>query len=297
MAARLETTPNPSLPTHKSIPNATNPTPPPPSSTQIKRAYRSLALKHHPDLASGDDAHNANEKFAAINTAYEVLGDERARKRYEYIVEHERTLVYDEQRDWTLIDYKVGNPLTPNAEARAAQQAQRAEFEAELKRRVAVRDAWDSFAIQLICVAALAVAVVWFALTAYKRHAKAKAERERKQKLAHRLKSDASAIEAEKQRILDELLAQAAEADLDKEDRAAPSNDAQNENLDDAVAAADEAPLAHDSDDEHAARKHGGGAVFKCDVCRKRYKSEGQLDDHMQSKAHLKAVKDAKKAK
>ena len=40
---------------------------------EIKRAYRKLARKHHPDLNPGDKA--AEAKFKEINEANEVLGD------------------------------------------------------------------------------------------------------------------------------------------------------------------------------------------------------------------------------
>ena len=63
-------------------------------------------------------------------------------------------------------------------------------------------------------------------------------------------------------------------------------------------APADEAPPVHDSDDEADLQRKGGDSqVQKCDVCRKRYKSEAQLEVHTQSKAHQKAIKEAKKIK
>ena len=48
---------------------------------EIKKAYRNLARKYHPDLHPGDAA--AAEKFKEINEANEVLSDEKKRKNYD----------------------------------------------------------------------------------------------------------------------------------------------------------------------------------------------------------------------
>jgi molecular chaperone DnaJ len=48
---------------------------------QIRKAYRRLARKHHPDLNPGNKA--AEEKFKEIQEAYEILSDERKRKIYD----------------------------------------------------------------------------------------------------------------------------------------------------------------------------------------------------------------------
>jgi DnaJ family protein B protein 11 len=50
------------------------------SDEQIKRAYRKLALKYHPDKNQGNE--EATRKFAEINNAYEVLSDEEKREIY-----------------------------------------------------------------------------------------------------------------------------------------------------------------------------------------------------------------------
>ena len=44
------------------------------SSEEIKKAYRKLALKYHPDRNQGDK--DAEEKFKEINVAYETLSDD-----------------------------------------------------------------------------------------------------------------------------------------------------------------------------------------------------------------------------
>lgn len=48
---------------------------------EIKKAFRKLAVKYHPDKNPGDKA--AEEKFKEITEAYEVLGKEDSRKKYD----------------------------------------------------------------------------------------------------------------------------------------------------------------------------------------------------------------------
>src|ERR1700750_768096 len=51
------------------------------SAAAIKSAYRKLAKKHHPDSNKNDP--KASAKFAEINTANEILGDEDKRKQFD----------------------------------------------------------------------------------------------------------------------------------------------------------------------------------------------------------------------
>lgn len=49
--------------------------------SEIKSAYRKLAVKYHPDKNAGDKA--VEEKFKKITAAYDVLGDETKRRQYD----------------------------------------------------------------------------------------------------------------------------------------------------------------------------------------------------------------------
>jgi curved DNA-binding protein len=55
---------------------------------EIKKAYRRLARKHHPDLQPAAERAKAAERFKEVNEAYEVLRDADKRSRYDALGEN-----------------------------------------------------------------------------------------------------------------------------------------------------------------------------------------------------------------
>ena len=53
------------------------------SEDEIKKAYRKMAMKYHPDRNQGDAAKGAEEKFKEVKEAYEILCDGQKRAAYD----------------------------------------------------------------------------------------------------------------------------------------------------------------------------------------------------------------------
>ncbi len=53
------------------------------SADDIRKAYRKLARKHHPDLNPGDKA--AEDRFKKVQEAYDVLSDDKKRQMYDQV--------------------------------------------------------------------------------------------------------------------------------------------------------------------------------------------------------------------
>src|SRR5579862_438106 len=50
---------------------------------EIRKAYRKLARKHHPDLNPGDKA--AEDRFKSVQEAYDVLSDPKKKQMYDQV--------------------------------------------------------------------------------------------------------------------------------------------------------------------------------------------------------------------
>ncbi|KAI9890362.1 MAG: hypothetical protein M1814_004272 [Vezdaea aestivalis] len=69
---------------------------------EIKKAYRKLALIHHPDKVAPEQKDSAHESFQRLAFAYSILSDPRRRSRYDLTGSTSETLdLADDDFDWT----------------------------------------------------------------------------------------------------------------------------------------------------------------------------------------------------
>ena len=78
---------------------------------EIKKAYRTLAFKYHPDRNQGNA--EAEEKFKQISAAYDVLGDEAKRRQYDmgYSTDSYNTAGSQSQQYQRQYQYTYSNPF------------------------------------------------------------------------------------------------------------------------------------------------------------------------------------------
>ena len=66
------------------------------SGEEIKKAYRKLAFQYHPDRNQGDPG--CEERLKEVNEAYQILGDEEKRRRYDLLCQQSfNRHVYDQK--------------------------------------------------------------------------------------------------------------------------------------------------------------------------------------------------------
>lgn len=75
------------------------------SAEDIKKAFRKLARQYHPDVNPNNKG--AEEKFKQLNTAFEVLGDEKKRKLYDEFGEDAEKIGFDEKKAGAYRAYKA----------------------------------------------------------------------------------------------------------------------------------------------------------------------------------------------
>ncbi len=77
------------------------------SQEEIKKAYRKLVKKYHPDV---NDAEDAEQKFKEIQEAYEILSDESKRKAYDQYG-HAGTAGFGGQSGYDFSGFNQGSPF------------------------------------------------------------------------------------------------------------------------------------------------------------------------------------------
>jgi curved DNA-binding protein len=75
------------------------------SEEQIKKAFRRLALKYHPDRCPGDP--ESGERFKEVNEAYAVLGDRDKRREYDHFGPNRFSRRYREDDLFQAFDFEA----------------------------------------------------------------------------------------------------------------------------------------------------------------------------------------------
>lgn len=72
------------------------------SESDIKTAYRRMAMKYHPDRNSGDPS--AEEKFKEINQAYETLSNAQLKSNYDAAQNNSNFFTHGTRKTWSFND-------------------------------------------------------------------------------------------------------------------------------------------------------------------------------------------------
>ena len=80
------------------------------SQADIRRSFRYLALKHHPD--KNKNSEESKLKFMQIVEAYEILSDEQSRKNYDTAASYSHNDNHFQRAYYTSYSYKNSNNTT-----------------------------------------------------------------------------------------------------------------------------------------------------------------------------------------
>jgi len=296
-------------------------------SSKLRKAYRKLALTHHPDKipASASDSERASSQalFVSLARAYETLSDARLRARYDFLLS-QGELEYDDSRDWNDFDVSQGfkrmKPKSKEEKEKEFKMKQAAEVFKRAQEEAEEFALWSSLSIAFL-VALFPTIYVFI-----RRHANRREEEsKRKNRSAELRQNQQLLMEVQEEQAKERQRIKEEERQYQKELREARAAAAATEEAETAASESnkpdsDEATsewevvdgnkrMAADDDDSNDAqiddeeeddrpkkRSGGGGSIIKCDVCNKKFKSQQQMDNHTASKQHQKAVKEAERA-
>lgn len=265
----------------------------------LKRAYRKLALVHHPDKATSDaDRATKQEVFVRLANAFEVLSNRRLRVRYDHLLSQGK-FEYDGSRDWD--DFDVANGFKRRPQTKAQKEAAFRFKTAQEMFKKAADDA-EEFALWTAIGIAAGIALLPAAWMFYSRHAAAAEAVAQRKERSSDLKATQQALaelQAEQKRAAaqqrEEDRAHQRELKQLREEAAAEARAAKAASGGDEERAVsgewelvkgtegaegDEATAAShddddDSDDEPAVKS---GSVIKCVLCKKSFKSQQQSE-------------------
>jgi curved DNA-binding protein CbpA len=92
------------------------------NASDIKKAYRALAVKFHPDRVQGGDSITASEKMIEINEAFAILSDERRREAYDRELLAERSPKVSATTAAANADWEIPMAPSPKKAPEAARQ-------------------------------------------------------------------------------------------------------------------------------------------------------------------------------
>lgn len=255
---------------------------------EIRSVYRKRAFLVHPDkLPVGTSAAQvevAEAAFARLANAYEVLTDDVLRTRYDYLLLEHGQVEYSDDRDWREFDAAHGGGGAGvyeriRRDARTAwAQAEDEAAAIERQERLAFILAFGAAAI----VAALPSFYVWKG----RRDAKLK-QNQAETRIQEQLKETVEQVQS--------LRAERRERDISRQVEEIKYIRQRMQELKAMESEEEEEEEDDDQDDadrpvrEKKPKKKKASGAFSCELCRKNYSSEAQLETHRQSKQHKQA--------